>query len=161
MVPESGSSNPAMILKMVVLPQPLGPMMLTKSRSLMQNERSSSTAISPALPEKDFRTLRTLNWTGAACMAGNTQLVCHAAVFKNLFSIKVLRPWWRANWSVCCLFRQSALSQLAAKVGLANAWVLRKGFRASRQRDRAGFQHEGTVGDFERHRRVLLDQENT
>ena len=80
-----------MMLKMVVLPQPLGPMMLTKSHSLMPNERSSSTAISPALPEKDFRMLRTLNWTGGDCMAGNTQLVCHAAGCKSALFAKVLR----------------------------------------------------------------------
>jgi hypothetical protein len=57
------------MLKIVVLPQPLGPMMLTKSRSLMLKLRSSSTRTSPALPEKDFRTFRTLNWTGMGCIA--------------------------------------------------------------------------------------------
>src|SRR5215475_1013621 len=60
MVPESGSISPAMMLKIVVLPQPLGPMMLTKSRALISKERSSSTRTSPALPAKDLRTLRTL-----------------------------------------------------------------------------------------------------
>jgi len=58
-----------MILKIVVLPQPLGPMMLTKSRSLMLKLRSSSTRTSPALPEKDFLTFRTLNCTGIGGIA--------------------------------------------------------------------------------------------
>src|ERR1700742_468767 len=58
-----------MRLKIVVLPQPDGPMMLTKSRALMSKERSSSTRTSPALPGKDFRTFRTLNWTGDGCIA--------------------------------------------------------------------------------------------
>src|ERR1700676_13589 len=77
MEPESGSIRPAMMLKIVVLPQPLGPMMLTKSRSLMLKERSSRTRTSPALPAKDFRTFRTLNWTGTCCIARYPrQLVC-------------------------------------------------------------------------------------
>jgi hypothetical protein len=50
------------------LPQPDGPMMLTKSRSLIWKERSSSTRTSPVLPAKDFRMLRTLSWTGAGCI---------------------------------------------------------------------------------------------
>jgi hypothetical protein len=78
MVPESASMRPAMMLKIVVLPQPLGPMMLTKSRALMSKERSSSTRTSPALPGKDFLTLWTLSWAGPGAITPYTQLVCHS-----------------------------------------------------------------------------------
>jgi hypothetical protein len=35
----------------------------------MEKLMSSSTWTSPVLPAKDFLTFRTLNWTGAGCIA--------------------------------------------------------------------------------------------
>src|ERR1700730_14216270 len=63
MSPLSASSKPAITLKTVVFPQPDGPMMLTKSRSLMSNVRPPSTSTGPAFPAKDFRMLRNASCT--------------------------------------------------------------------------------------------------
>jgi hypothetical protein len=42
------------------------------------------------LPESDLRMFRTLNWIWVACMAGNTQLVCHALAYENALFVKLL-----------------------------------------------------------------------
>ena len=52
-----------MTLNTVVFPQPDGPMMLTKSCSLMSNDNPPSTSTEPCLLEKDFRMFRNASCT--------------------------------------------------------------------------------------------------
>src|SRR5580698_2918257 len=111
-----------MMLKMVVLPQPEGPMILTKSRSLMPKLRSSSTRTSPAFPWKDFRTFRTLSWTGIWCILGLT---------RNLYATKETpRSGFQSMdyiagsdfpGMLCIIFGQSVRSRML-QIGFALRW---------------------------------------
>src|SRR5216683_1424102 len=104
-----------MMLKIVVLPQPDGPMMLTKSRSLMAKERSSSTRTSPALPAKDFRTLRTLSWAGGGAESIRARAAClgngsirhdgsQCEVFGYIGAVRGTEPFDETGYSCqeCC-----------------------------------------------------------